>query len=183
MCGVTGSWRLGVRDSHREARACGEQRAAQRGPHSRPCSWRPAHMLWTRSGPAPASTDLHLCWLTSGHCLTGSLRPARHCTAPALCARPSGCRGQGGALSQAPLCGPPRGRDWEENCLGHCRGLPPPGRGRCPAWVAAATCTHSWIWTPGGGNMHCQSPAPAWLTGQWLGLSGAPQAAACGSNA
>lgn len=109
-------------------------------------------MLWTRSGPAPASTALHLRWRASGHCLTGSLRPARHCTAPALRAGPSGCRGQGGALSQAPLCGPPRGRNWEENCLGHCRGLPPPGRGRWPAWVAAATCTHSWIWTQEAGT-------------------------------
>lgn len=120
--GATGSWRLGGAVAKKRG-VCGEQRAAQRGPHSRPCSQRPSlhalDPLWTRSGPAPASTDLHLCWLTSGHCLMGSLRPALHCPS-ALC-RPLRRQGPRKGSFPGTLCGLPRGRDWE-SCLSTAEG-------------------------------------------------------------
>lgn len=160
MCGGDRKLETGSEGQPREAGVCGEQRAARRGPHSRPCSWRPSlHAL----GPLPPA-------LTSA-AYAGSLATLS----------PQAEGTQVRALSRAPLCGSPRGRDLE-NCLGTLQRAPTPWQRPAPSLVAAVTRPRSWIWTPGG-NMHFQLRPQHGSRSRWLGLSCVPQAAACGPNA
>lgn len=104
-----------------------------------------------RSGPAPASTDLRsLRWLSSDHCLTGLLPDRPHCTARAQlhAGAPQAEGTQGRALSRAPLWGL-QGQGLGE-LPGDMQRAPTPWQRPVPSPVAAATCPHSGIWTPGG---------------------------------